>query len=197
MTIVLPRFRRQTDFKLRKVSASSVAVAATGGARLPLNRAGDHWAIEVEAGVLAASCGREMLADIVQGSITSVRAYVPQIGIDPGTVGAPRVKGASQWGSALIIDGLTPALTVKKGWFFTVARTVLPSLHIVTAAVVADGTGEATVAFWPPLRSVTADNEIIEIIDPWIQGSIEDGGDHDAGAFAALSLGGFTIEEDG
>lgn len=197
MTIILPRFRKPTDYLLRKVSASRVARSATGGARLPLNRTGDHFALEIQPGVLGAICGRELLVDILRGSGEPLRAYVDQLDLDPGAVGTPRVAGADQWGESLDMDGFTAQLPIRKGWAFTVVRDTLPSLHFVSAEVIADAAGEATVAFWPPLRAATADNALVEMAEPWIQGSVDDGGDHETRGFRDLSLDKFTIEEDG
>lgn len=197
MTIILPRLHRQTDYKLRKVSSGGVARSAIGGAALPMTNLGDHWALEIESGTLSAICGRELLADIVQGSGTAARAYIPQIGIEPGAVGLPKVMGAGQNGSVLAIDGFTPYAAIRKGWFFTVANASLPSLHIITAEVIADATGEADVAFWPGLRTIPADNTVIEMVEPWIEGLIDEGGDHDAGLAKAMSLDTFVIEEAG
>jgi len=197
VTIILPRFRKRTDYLLRKVSASRVARAGTGGARLPLNRPGDHFALEIEPGVLGAVCGREMLADILRGNGQTVRAYIDQVGIDPGAVGTPLVSGADQWGESLVLDGLTPQLAIRKGWFFTRVTATYPSLHIVAEEVIADASGLATVEFWPPLRTATPDNTEIEMVEPWIEGSIDEGGDHETRGFRALTLDGFTIEEDG
>jgi hypothetical protein len=196
VTIILPRFRRQTQFLIRKVSASRVA-RSPNGARLPLNRPGDHFAMEVDAKTLGAACGRELLADILRGNGETVRAYIPQIGIDPGAVGAPKVAGADQWGESLTLDGFTPYFAIRKGWFFTVVRAAFPSLHIVTAEVIADLDTTATIPFWPPLRTVTADNTEIELVEPWLEGSIDEGGDHETAGFKALTLDSFTIEEDG
>lgn len=196
MTIILPRFRKQTDYLLRKVSASRVA-RATNGARLPLNRPGDHFALEIAPGVLGAICGRELLVDILRGNGQTVRAYIDQVGIDAGAVGSPLVARADQWGESLDLDGFTPWFAIRKGWAFTIVRDSLPSLHFVAEEVIADVNGAATVEFWPPLRTATADNTEIEMVEPWIEGSIDEGGDHETGGFKALTLDSFTIEEDG
>lgn len=196
MTITLPTFARQTGFEMVRMSASRVA-RGPSGAGVPLNRTGDHWAMEIDPKALGTDCGREMIADIVQGSGERIRALVPQLGIDTGTPGTPKVKGASQIGSSLLIDGLTVGYVIAKGRFLTVEHATRPSLHIVKAAVTADGSGEATVTFWPPLRASPADNCDVELAAPYIEGFIDGAGRHGlGGGLAALTVEAFVLEED-
>lgn len=182
---------------MRPVSSGRVARSGVGGAALPMTNLDDHWAIEIDVGVLGAECGRELLADIVRGGGEPLRVHIPQIGINTGAPGNPKVKGAGQNGSSLILDGFTPHHVIRKGWFMTVEHAVFPSVHIVTAEAAADASSEATVSFWPGLRTIPADNTEIEIADPWIQGLVDEGGDHETGLLKALTLGKFVIEERG
>lgn len=195
MTITLPRLPRGAQYGLRHVRNSETQRSGTGGSITGLNRQGDHWAVEVDPGVLGTACGRELLADIVRGTGERLRVPLPQPGVDVGPVGAPQVKGAGQAGSALLIDGLTPHYVIRKGYFFTVETPDGPTAHLVTATMVANAAGEATVPFWPMLWLEPADNDVVEMAAPYIEGLIVDEGDQTSGRVAAVTTSSFVIEE--
>lgn len=195
MTIILPRLPRGAGYAIRAIRNSETQRSGTGGSLTPLNRAGDHWAVEVDPGVLATVCGRELLADLARGHGERLRAPIPEPGVNKGAVGAPLVNGAGQAGTTLDLDGLTPQLAIRKGWFFTLVTADGCSAHIVTAEVVADADGEVEVAFWPELWLEPGDNDVIVMVDPYIEGLITDEGDQTSSVFAAVSTGAFVVEE--
>lgn len=196
MTIILPTMHRGAAYALKPVTASEVQRSGTGGSLTPLNRTGDHWALEVDVGVLATECGMELLADLVRGTAERIRVPIPQPGVDTGTPGAPAVKGAGQAGSSLILDGLTPQYVLKKGRFLTVETEDGSSAHAITAEVVADADGEVTVSFWPMLWLEPGDNDTVEIAEPYIEGlKVESGVQTSSGRFASVTTDSFVIEE--
>lgn len=195
MTIVLPRMPRNTAYTLRPVRQTDVQRAATGGARLPINRTGDHWSVEVDTGALGIICARELLADILRGAGEMVRVYIPQPGIDTGAPGTPRVKGADQAGSNLIVDGLTPYFAVRKGWFVTVVTDGVGRPYLVTGEVIADAAGEATLPLWPMLHVQPADNDVVEVAEPFLDGLITEGGEENSGLLPVGVPDSFVIEE--
>jgi len=195
VTIILPRLPRGAGYSLRFVRSSETQRAGTGGSITPLNRSGDHFAIEVDPGVLATACGRELLVDIARGVGERLRAPIPEPGVDKGSPGLPRVNGANQAGTSLILDGLTPHYVIRKGWFFTVETPDGPTAHLVAAEVIADAGGGATVTFWPSLWLAPADNDVVELSEPYIEGLIVEDGDQSSGLFAAVITDSFMIEE--
>lgn len=78
--------------------------------------------------------------------------------------GVPLVKGASQTGNTLAIDGCDASVTgwLKEGDHFQVGD----ELKVITADIDTDGAGEATLQFEPPLRSSPADNAGIITSNP-------------------------------
>ena len=90
--------------------------------------------------------------------------------------GTPLVNGASQTGSSLITDGWTAAAAarLKKGDVFTIGGTTpvyavnpvsknstgVLQQFVVTADVSSDGTGNATIAIYPPLTATGAQKTI-------------------------------------
>lgn len=79
--------------------------------------------------------------------------------------GSPLVNGAGQTGNTLVVDGLTPSLTgwLKKGDYFQLGSGTAARLYQVSQDVNTDGSGEATLTFWPAIRSSPADNQAVII----------------------------------
>jgi hypothetical protein len=76
--------------------------------------------------------------------------------------GTPLVKGAAQTGNTLLIDGCTVAATLLAGDYFTVNG----ELKMIVADATADGAGEMTLTFEPPLRTAPADNAALTLASP-------------------------------
>ncbi len=80
-----------------------------------------------------------------------------------GTIaGTPLVKGASQTGVSLLIDGCTVGTTLLAGDFIGVNG----ELKMVVADATANGSGEMTLTLEPPLRASPADNAAITTTQP-------------------------------
>lgn len=79
---------------------------------------------------------------------------------------SPLVKGASQTGKTLVIDGLTGASTGKAGDLFQLGSGSSARLHKLTKDFTADSGGEATLDFTPRLRSAPADNAALTLASP-------------------------------
>lgn len=76
--------------------------------------------------------------------------------------GTPLVKGALQTGTTLVIDACTVGATLLAGDFFAVNG----ELKMVVADATADGAGEMSLTFEPPLRSSPADNDALTLSSP-------------------------------
>ena len=74
--------------------------------------------------------------------------------------GPPRVNGASQTGSSLVIDGATASRSdyLLPGDYIQLGSAASSQLYKVTQAVTTDGSGNATVEIWPNLKSSPANN---------------------------------------
>lgn len=77
--------------------------------------------------------------------------------------GTPLVKGASQTGNTLIIDGLTSATAnvYKKGDYFQLGTGTSSRLYMITQNINSNTAGEATLQFVPAIRSSPADNAAV------------------------------------
>ncbi len=82
--------------------------------------------------------------------------------------GTPLVKGGSQTGNTLIIDGLTHALAnvYRKGDYFQLGTGSASRLYMMTQDINTNSAGEATLQFVPALRSSPADNQAVNFTAP-------------------------------
>ena len=73
--------------------------------------------------------------------------------------GTPLVKGGSQTGNTLEIDGATASITgwAKAGDYFRIGT----QLMMVTADADSDASGNVTLSHWPELRGSPADNAVV------------------------------------
>lgn len=196
MTITLPPLPRGAEYAIRHVRASETQRSGTRGSLTGLNRQGDHWAVEIDPGALATFCGRALLADIVRGTGERIRVPLPQnTGWSSTSLGEPRVNGGGQAGSLLSVDGLWYGVPILKGSFFTLETAEGSSAHIVTASVFGDEAGQADIPFWPMLWREPADNDVLKMHNPYIEGFIVDDGDQASGSFPLVRTDAFTIEE--
>ncbi len=79
--------------------------------------------------------------------------------------GTPLVKGGSQTGVSLVVDGFTPSQTgvVKAADYIQLGTGVDARLYGVLADANSNGSGEATILLDRPLRSSPADNAAVVI----------------------------------
>lgn len=79
--------------------------------------------------------------------------------------GTPLVNGAAQTGKSLVIDGAPTSTTgwLLKGDYISVGSGTGTRLHMLTADVDTDASGNATLNFWPSLRTSPADNDPVTI----------------------------------
>jgi len=82
--------------------------------------------------------------------------------------GTPLVKGGSQTGTTLNIDGCSNNITgwLKKGDYFSLGSGSAQRLYMLVADANTNGSGETTLEFRPALRSSPADNASVEITSP-------------------------------
>jgi hypothetical protein len=96
----------------------------------------------------------------LKGTVNTFTASDPDWQTNLGAwSGTPLVKGASQTGNSLIIDGCTAGVTgwAKAGDYFNVSG----KLRRVTADANSNGSGEVTLSFEPPIYTAPADNAAI------------------------------------
>jgi len=112
----------------------------------------DGRALSVFFDALAGSFGRFLFAD------PTISQTVP---------GTPVVSGAGQTGDALVIGGFpNSTLVLRAGDFLSLGTGLDTRLYRVTANATSDGSGVATVAIIPRLRTSPADGAAVEVVAP-------------------------------
>jgi len=132
-----------------------------------------EWPADRWLATLSWSILNRVNADDVEGFILSLRGRVGSFLMgDPLRTSArgtwlgqsPLVNGASQTGFTLAIDGLTPTTTTGiKGDYFQLGTGATSRLYRLTAPFTANGSGQATLDFWPRLREIPADNAALTL----------------------------------
>lgn len=179
---------------MRAISAANTLSPAFGGSLQRIGRKGSRFALDVSIPAMAAkSCGIELIADLLRGETETLVAPVPDY--TPATTwGSPLVNGYSLAGSSLPIDGLPASRAVPKGKFLSLIIDGQRFVHMVTAAATASTGGGATLAIWPALRKSPANNAVVELLAPKIEGFIQPGQEWSTRRIGAVGMS-FTIEE--
>jgi hypothetical protein len=134
------------------------------GATQTLRQTGERWKATYTLSTGKRATMAEVQAFLIKlkGMSNTFKAYDPDAKTARGTpTGTPLVKGGSQTGTSLLIDGCTNSVTgwLKAGDYFVVNG----ELKMITADVNSNGSGECTLVFEPALRVSPADNAPITI----------------------------------
>lgn len=145
----------------------------------PLNRdvqtlelAGSMWCSEIVMPPLDEDAWRSLSAFLAQLGGPAGRFYYgppwPARTARGAAGGTPLVAGGSQTGRALATDGWTPSVqALRKGDYFAFDNAAGGrELKLITADVSANGSGAATLAFGPPIRSSPLDNAAVIVAAP-------------------------------
>lgn len=109
----------------------------------------------------------------LEGMANTFNAYDPDARTPRGQAGGtPLVKGASQTGSSIDVDGCPNNIVgwLLPGDYFSVNG----ELKMVTEIVSTDGSGEATINFKPALRNSPADNTALTLENPTCEMALVD-----------------------
>ena len=193
MALSLPIWPAPARMVPRLVSARNDLAPAFGGPTNRFARMGSRYALDVEMPPMK-NVDAQDWADIDDEAATCI-LIIRQPGIDTGSPGIPRVNGGSQAGSSLILDGLTPHYALQKNQWLTVTTGGQMFSYRAKSAVVADASGNLTVPMRTMLRVPPANNDVVEIAEPKIEGYVtvtEDAWSVDSAHIVALT---FSITE--
>ncbi|RZJ83951.1 MAG: hypothetical protein EON88_27955, partial [Brevundimonas sp.] len=115
------------------------------------------------------------MADLVRGRGERIAVRLPQNG-DAGAIGQPRVEISGQTGSTIKLKGLLPSAVVKKGWFLSIKTGGRRFTFMATDTRIADLNSKMSLPVWPMIRAAHLANDVVEIVEPWLEGTITDGG---------------------
>lgn len=150
-------------------SNTAIFVSPLSGDTQSLELPGARWTMSFSFPPLLDDDAAELEAFLAQLRGQANRARVPLWGRETprGTwAGTAAVNGASQTGASLICDGFTAGATVKRGDMFNVG-TAGELKRIVTDGT-ADGSGNLTIEFEPPLRNSPATDTVLVSSNPLV-----------------------------
>jgi hypothetical protein len=195
VAIDLPDYPYPAAMTPRLVTGRAELRPAWGGDIQRLNRAGSRFAIDVTMPVMTYADAQDW-SDI-NDETAMVTMQIVQPGFDTGAPGTPLVNGASQSGTTLAIDGLTPYHVLRKNQWISISTGGRLYAYRVKTEVIASSGGAASVVLTTMLRVSPANNDPVEIAAPRIEGFAtvpDDAWSTNTAGHVALS---FTIEERG
>jgi hypothetical protein len=144
----------------------------SGAASLRINRPGNRYRVELMFPPMTPDVARKFTARAQRAVSDGLRAEVPLLDLKQGSPGASLVDGAvAAMVTSLPVKGLTPYYAVKEGyWLHVEDGDGVRYLHTVTAAAVAEGSGDLAISIWPPIRAPLADGDTIELGKPTVEG---------------------------
>jgi hypothetical protein len=144
-----------------------------GGKILRINRLGNRYRASVSLPPIpSVDLGRIVVSRLLKAKTQGLRIDFPLCGVDQGEPGSPLVKGANQAGGSIIMDGFAPGYVMREGYWFSVVTNSQHYLYNVAADAVADGSGNVTVPIVPWLRRPPADNDVVYVIQPMLEGLV-------------------------
>jgi hypothetical protein len=138
-----------------------------------INRLGGRFGISIELPVMQyTATARQWVSKLNQAQTNGGRIKFPQMDFAVGSPGTVLINGAGQSGSTLIVDGAAASYPFKDGQFFSIVTGGVHHLYHVTADTTANGSGQASLPIFPPLRVQHADNDVCNFASPMIEGFV-------------------------
>ena len=175
MTITLPTTPGAASVRWSLLDWGGEMPTILGGATMRIARLGSRHMLTVTMPPMKMEPdGRIWTARLRQGKIDGDVLFAPtQVDFDAGAPGSPKVDGATTTGPVLPIKGLTPGYQIKEGQWLSIVHAGRRYFHIADDDQTADGSGEVTIAVTPHLRAAMANNDVIELAEPKIEGLLE------------------------
>lgn len=166
----LPSSPAPRSISIRALQPALVSIAHSGRAQRR-SRGAHLWAIELGYPPMRRSEFDPMLAflDQQQDEYGQFTVVLPRMSTARGALGGTplvnNVAGYSIGASSVAVDGASLSVTnwVRAGDFFKFGGHA--KVYRATADANSDGSGNVTLAFWPPLVSAVANNEAATLSD--------------------------------
>jgi len=172
--VELPAFPAPMACPITPIDFGGVQESPLGGAAQRVNRLGNRWQVQVTLPAMPAALARPweraLNKALQRGALWAIR----QPGLVAGTPGSSLVNGAAQKGNALAIDGLNPGYTFRDAQFFSVIIGGRRYVYQVDGPQRVDATSAISLAIDPALRVSPADNDVVEIGKPYLEGHLGD-----------------------
>lgn len=133
---------------------------------------GGRFAVTVEFPTMTYERAMALRSLMTSAKSEGLRMAMP-LGIEKQAGGTGAVDGSGAAGQSLPVKGLTPGAMIRQGYWVTVIDADgNHCLHQVAAPVRVGSDGKATLTVDFPLRTVLANNEVVLVAKPLIEGLI-------------------------
>lgn len=167
----------------------------TGAATARYDRKGARFALEISFPPMEPAISRIFVSRLLAAKNEGLRIEYPLIDVNQGSPGAPLVNGAGQAGRTLAIKGLTPGYQFREGfWLHIQDAAGRRYLHNCRTEPVATAGGLATIGIEPALRVPFANNAVIAIAAPTVEGLVTSVASWDIPLHKKVAVS-FTLEE--
>ncbi|MGB3846037.1 MAG: hypothetical protein WA940_09225 [Sphingopyxis sp.] len=140
---------------------------------LRVDRPGNRYRIAVSLPPIEnEGLGRVAVSRLLQGKTEGMRIEYQLCGVDQGSPGLPRVDGGDQSGRNLMIKGCRLGYAVSEGFWLSIETDGQHYLYNVAEPAATNETGKMTLKLTPPLRKQPADNDVVHLARPMIEGAV-------------------------
>lgn len=166
----LPTAAGIRSIELRAINAVAYSRSPFTFAGQAFAYAGQMWQADVTLPPMLRADAEQWVAWLVslRGQLGTFLLGDPAAATPRGVAtGTPLIKGASQTGGTILIDGATPSVTgwLKAGDYVQLGSSVTARLHKVLVDANSDASGNVTLELWPHVRTAPADNAAVTVSD--------------------------------
>ena len=157
-----------TRLERRLVTATAVATSPFTGTEQVQDWGGEWWEYGIELAQRPGRDGRRLSAFFASlGGVRGCFLFRDPSVMQTGSFGTPVVAGGFQTGATLMTEGWLPSLpALQAGDLLSLGTGATTRLHQLTADVLPDHAGRATLELVPRLRSAPGDGDPLEITAP-------------------------------
>lgn len=137
-----------------------------------IDRKGGRYKIAFSYGPYVPEQARVMVSRLIAGKQEGLRLPLPLLH-SQGSPGAPLLNGAVTTGREIVLDGLTPGYFCKEGFWLSLVKDGRHYLHSVRTGGRADASGNLTITLNEMLRDSFADNTVVNLAKPMVEGLVE------------------------
>jgi hypothetical protein len=164
----MPTNTRIRSIELRAVNAVAYSRSPFTFAGQAFAYAGQMWQADVTLPPMKRTDAEQWVAWLVslRGSLGTFLLGDPLGCVARGVAtGTPLIKGGSQTGGTINIDGATSGVTgwLKSGDYVQIGSGGTARLHKVLQDANSDGSGNVTLELWPHVRTAPADNAAVTV----------------------------------
>lgn len=156
------------QIELRAINAVAYSRSPFSFAGQAFAYAGQMWQADVTLPPMLRADAEQWVAWLVslRGQLGTFLLGDP-LGATPRGVatGTPLIKGGSQTGGTILIDGATTSVTgwLKAGDYVQIGSGLTARLHKVLVDTNSDASGNVTLELWPHVRTAPADNAAVTV----------------------------------